>query len=63
MPFPKWNINTTIQSQALTVCVLCLYVYYLCYNVISEKHPINKLSRNETPKAHQVEYFMHPVIQ
>ena len=43
MPFPKWNINMTIQSQVLTMLICILYVYY---NAIIEsatylitKHP------------------------
>ena len=49
--FPKWNIDTTIQLQALSMHALTHVTTH------ERKAPINMLFCSKTPKAQQVEGF------
>ena len=48
-PFPKWNINMTIQSQVLTMHTLTSLLYMLQPD--QQKAPINKLSHSKIDTA------------
>ena len=58
-PFPKWNIDMTIQSQVLSMYALTCLLYMLQH--IGKKHHQRIFFCSKTPKT-QVESFTHNVL-